>query len=154
MRFTCQAYNFSHSSFHNYTVAWTARNSAGSTQCPLWSTFSRITIKQGCMNHRLQTKLYRDTIRFLKKLNYFCEPCPKHSELLVQLHAAGTQNRVFLFPAIPWYQFFLRPGQLGLQSGRPWIWKISSTRYWTTKEALPLHKHDRTGTPKFCLDLS
>lgn len=88
-------------------------------QCPLQSTFSRITIKQGCINHVLQTKPHGDTVGFLKTLNYFCVPSPKHSELSVELHAAGIHNRVFVFPAIPWYQIFLSPGQLGLGSGRP-----------------------------------
>lgn len=137
-RLTCQACYFSHSSFCNYTIAWAARKSAGSRQCPLQSTSSRISIKHGCINLLLQTKLYRGMTRFLKALNSFCVPSRKHSELLDQVHAAGTHNRVCLFPAIPWYQF-LSPGQLGLGSGRPWCWKSSAFRYWAAKKTLSLN---------------
>lgn len=43
---------------------------------------------------------------FLKTFNSFCvPPSIKHSQLLDQLHVAGTHNRVCVFPAIPWYQF-------------------------------------------------
>lgn len=137
-RLTCQACYFSHSSFCNYTIAWAARNSVGSRQCPLQSTSSRISIKHGCINLLLQTKPSRGMTGFLKALNSFCVPSPKRSELLDQLHAAGTHNRVCIFPAIPRYQF-LSPGQLGLGSGRPWCWKSSAFRYWAAKKTLSLN---------------
>lgn len=34
-------------------------------------------------------------IRFLKTLNYYCMSSSKYSELLVQLHAAGTRKTVY-----------------------------------------------------------
>lgn len=75
---------------------------------------------------------------FSKTLNSFCVPSPKNSQLLDQLHVAGTHNRVCGFPAIPWYQF-LSTGQLGLGSGRPWCWKSSAIRYWAAKKTSSLN---------------
>lgn len=110
----------------------------GSMHCPLQSTSSRTSIKPGCINQLLQTKPYTDIAGFLNSQNSFCVPSPKHSQLLHQLHVAGTHNRLSVFPAIPWYQF-LSPGQLGLGSGRQWCWKSSAVRYWAAKKTSSLN---------------